>query len=152
MGLALCLQQNKIITCIQGNRIFLTWTITYQFRDYLYYAPSFQVFSDNNPLTYILTSARLNALNHRWISELADYIFSIRYKPGEQGPLAQLVTRLIADPGVFSLIPTQSYILLEIDHEIISIVILLPMLFQERVLSVTSESMCTKYWLTAHCG
>ena len=40
--------------------------ITDQFRDYLYYAPSFQVFSDNNLLTYILTSARLVATRHRF--------------------------------------------------------------------------------------
>ena len=145
MGLALCLQQNKIITCIPR-------TITYQFRDYLYYAPSFQVFSDNNPLTYIRTSARLNAMYHRWVSELADYIFSILYKSGKQGPLAQLVTHLVADPGVLNLIFTQIHIFVEIDHEIISIVILLLQLFQERVLAVTSESMCTKYRLTAHCG
>lgn len=47
----------------------LKWAITDRFRDYLYYAPSFQVFSDNNPLTYILTSARLDATRHRWVSE-----------------------------------------------------------------------------------
>ena len=38
----------------------------------------------------------------------------------------------------------------EIDHEIISTVILLPSaewIIQEGLLSVTSESMCTKYWL-----
>ena len=52
---------------------------------------------------------------------------------------------LTADPGVASLIPAQSYTFLEIDHEIISAVILLP----STELSVTSESMCTKYWLTA---
>ena len=52
-----------------GKLEFSTRTITYQFRDYLYYAPSFQVFSDNNPLTYIRTSARLNVMYHRWVSE-----------------------------------------------------------------------------------
>ena len=36
----------------------------------------------------------------------------------------------------------------EIDHGIISTVILLLSLIQEGLLSVTSESMCTKYWLT----
>ena len=37
----------------------------------------------------------------------------------------------------------------EIDHEIISMVILILPLIQEGLLSVTSERMCTKYWLTA---
>ena len=39
----------------------LKWAVTEQFRDYLYYAPEFVVYTDNNPLTYVLTSAKLNA-------------------------------------------------------------------------------------------
>lgn len=39
----------------------LKWAITEKFRDYLYYAPTFTVFSVNNPLTYFLSSAKLNA-------------------------------------------------------------------------------------------
>ena len=38
--------------------------------------------------------------------------------------------------------PAWSHAFMEIDHEIISMVILPPS-------TVTSESMCTKYWLTA---
>ena len=52
---------------------------------------------------------------------------------------------LTADPGVASSIPVGSHTFMEIDHEILSTVILLP---QESLLSVTSESMCTIYWLT----
>ena len=58
-------------------------------------------------------------------------------------------TCLTADPGVGSLIPARSHTFMEIDREIISTVILLLLLIQEGLLSVTSESMCTKYWLTA---
>ena len=53
---------------------------------------------------------------------------------------------LTADPGVASSIPAWSQTFVEIEHEIISTVILLP---QEGLLSVTRESMCTKYGLTA---
>ena len=42
-----------------------------------------------------------------------------------------------------------SHTLVEIDHEIISMVILLLPLIQEGLLSAVSESLCTKYWLTA---
>ena len=58
---------------------------------------------------------------------------------------------LTADPGVVSLIPARSHTLVEIDHEIISTVIFLPSAesFKKGCLSVTSESMCKKYWLTA---
>ena len=47
----------------------LKWSITEHFRDYLLYAPSFMVYTDNNPLTYVLTSAKLNATGHHWIGE-----------------------------------------------------------------------------------
>ena len=50
---------------------------------------------------------------------------------------------LTADPGVASSVPAQSHIFVEIDHKIISTAI------QVGLLSVTSESICTKYWLTA---
>ena len=61
------------------------------------------------------------------------------------GLLAQFVTRLTADPGVPSSVPARFHTFVEIDHEMI---FLLP-LIQKGLLSVTSESMCTKYWLTA---
>ena len=55
------------------------------------------------------------------------------------------VTRLTANPGVASLIQARCHTFVENDHEIISMVILLPQLIQEGLLSDTSESMCTKY-------
>ena len=79
-----------------------------------------------------------------------------------QGRVGQSVTclatdatdaSLTADPGVASSIPARSHTFVEIDHEIISTVILLPSAesFKKGCcqLQVTSESMCTKYWLTA---
>ena len=56
---------------------------------------------------------------------------------------------LTADLGVASSIPVRSHSFVEIDYEIIFMVILLP---SEGLLSVTSESMCSKYWLTACPG
>ena len=61
----------------------LKWVITEQFRDYLYYAKEFQIYTDNNPLTYIFTAARLSATCHRWVSQLAEYKFTIHYRPGQ---------------------------------------------------------------------
>ena len=46
------------------------------------------------------------------------------------------------------MIPARHHTFDEIDHEIVSTVILL-LLIQEGMLSVTRESMCTEYWLTA---
>ena len=70
------------------------------------------------------------------------------------GCVGQSVTRLAtdasltADPRVPRSIPARSHNFVEIDHEIISTVILLPSaesFKKEGLLSVTSESMCTKY-------
>ena len=35
----------------------------------------------------------------------------------KKGPVAQLITSLIADPGVMSLIPARSHTFVETDHE-----------------------------------
>ena len=56
----------------------------------------------------------------------------------------QLVGSLAADSGVVSSILTWSHTFV---HEIISTVILLVLLIQEGLLSVTSECMFTKYSL-----
>ena len=57
------------------------------------------------------------------------------------GHIAQSVTCLIADPGVPSLIPAQSYTFAEIDHEIISMVILLPSADSRRLV-VSYKGKC----------
>ena len=60
----------------------LEWAICEHFRDYHYHASDFIVYTDNNPLTYVLTTAKLNATGHRWVSELADFSFTVKYRPG----------------------------------------------------------------------
>ena len=55
--------------------------ITDKFHEYLY-GSQFQVYTDNNPLTYVLTTANLDATGHRWVAALSNYTYSIIYKPG----------------------------------------------------------------------
>ena len=38
--------------------------------------------TDTNPLTYVLTTAKLDATGHLWLAELSLYDFSIKYRPG----------------------------------------------------------------------
>ncbi len=71
----------------------LKWAICDKFRDYLYYAPTFTVFTDNNPLTYILSTAKLSAVGHRWVGELADFHFAIKYRPGKTNTDADTLSR-----------------------------------------------------------
>ncbi|KAK3700933.1 hypothetical protein QZH41_000337 [Actinostola sp. cb2023] len=75
----------------------LKWAICEQFRDYLYYAPSFTVYTDNNPLTYVLSSAKLNASGLRWVGELADFNFCINYRPGKNNNDADMLSRAPLD-------------------------------------------------------
>ena len=80
----------------------LKWAICDQFRDYLYYAPSFQVYTDNNPLTYVLSSAKLNATGLRWIGELADFNFTIHYRPGKANIDADTLSRMPLDDTTYT--------------------------------------------------
>ena len=60
----------------------LKWAVTDQFHDYLYGGNTFEVYTDNNPLTYVLSTAKLDACSHRWVARLANYNFNIHYRSG----------------------------------------------------------------------
>lgn len=74
----------------------LKWAVVDKFHDYLY-GLRFTVRTDNNPLTYVLTSAKLNACGHRWLAALSVYDFSIQYRPGRENVDADLLSRNVAD-------------------------------------------------------
>ena len=59
----------------------LKWSVCHKFHEYLY-GNKFEVLTDNNPLTYVLTTAKLDGIGHRWLAELSLYDFSIKYRPG----------------------------------------------------------------------
>ena len=71
----------------------LRWAVTTKFHDYLY-GHKFVVMTDNNPLTYVLTTAKLDAVGHRWLAELASYDFQIRYKSGRSNVDADVLSRI----------------------------------------------------------
>ena len=75
----------------------LKWAITEQFREYLQYRP-FTVLTDNNPLTYILTTLNLDALGHRWVAALAGYNMTIRYLKGSNNKVADALSRIETRP------------------------------------------------------
>ena len=60
----------------------LKWAVTYWFHEYLY-GGLFNVYTNNNPLTYILTTAKLGATGQRWIAALGTYNFRIYYRSGK---------------------------------------------------------------------
>ena len=38
------------------------------------------MYTDNNPLTYVLTIARLDAASHQWVAILPNYNFQLYYR------------------------------------------------------------------------
>ena len=72
----------------------LKWAITEKFRHYLLGA-EFDVFTDNNPLVHFRT-APLGALEQRWAAQLAQFHFTVKYRPGKSNP-ADALSRMPPD-------------------------------------------------------
>ena len=64
-----------------------------RFHEYLY-GGEFDVFTDNNPLTYVLTTAKLDATSKRWVATLALYNFKIYYRLGKLNINADALSRI----------------------------------------------------------
>ena len=76
----------------------LKWAITEQFHEYL--SPygknrnEFVIRMDNNSLTYIFLSPHLDEAGHRWVANLADYNFSLKYQRGKDNTIADFLSRM----------------------------------------------------------
>ena len=57
------------------------------------YGSPFDVYTDNNPLTYVLTTAKLNATGLRWVADLANFSFKINYRSGTKNKSAYYLSR-----------------------------------------------------------
>ena len=53
----------------------LKWSTTQKFHHYQVYGANLEVYADNNPLTYMLTTAKLDAIGHCWLAEIVNYNF-----------------------------------------------------------------------------
>ena len=71
----------------------LKWAITEQFHKYLY-GNTFIVYTDNNPLLYVLMTAKLDVMGHRWVAGLANYNFHIHYQSGKSNVEADDLSRI----------------------------------------------------------
>ena len=76
----------------------LKWAVTEQFHEYL--SPygknqnEFVVHTDNNPLTYIFSSANLDVAGQRWVAHLTRYNFSLEYQKGKDNMVADFLSRM----------------------------------------------------------
>ena len=58
--------------------VALKWAVTEKFRDLLIGA-EYEVYTENNPLSYLQTTAKLGATETRWAAALSQFRFKIRY-------------------------------------------------------------------------
>ena len=78
--------------------LVLKWAVTEQFHEYL--SPygknrnEFVVRTDNNPLTYIFSSANLDAAGQRWVAHLTSYNFSLEYQKGKDNTVANFLSQM----------------------------------------------------------
>ena len=56
----------------------LKWAVMEHFMEYLY--QPFLVKTDNNPLTYIMTTPNLDATGHGWVEALLKFNFWLEYQ------------------------------------------------------------------------
>ena len=71
----------------------LKWAVVDKFSDFLYGA-KFRAVTDNNPLTYVMSTAKLDACGHRWIAALSAYDFDIVYLKGKENVDADGLSRI----------------------------------------------------------
>ena len=71
--------------------LVLKWSITEHFKEYLAYT-SFVVWTDNNPLTYVLTMPNLDTTGHQRVSALALFQFELEYQKGADNGVTDVLS------------------------------------------------------------
>ena len=74
--------------------LVLKWGVMEHFREYLAYTP-FKVKTDNNPLTYVLTTPNLDATGHCWVGALASFEFELEYQRGSENGVAATLSHIL---------------------------------------------------------
>ena len=124
LGAALCQKQEEGTRVIAYPRSLTTseakyvphkleflaskWAVTDKFKEYLYGGNWFVVYTDNNSLTYILSTAKLDACGQRWVAELTNFNFTLHYKRGSTNTVADALSRIVW-PGVLSQQEAEEY-------------------------------------------
>ena len=75
----------------------LKWVVVKKFHEYLN-GSTFDVYTDNNPLTYMLTTAKLDAASYHWVASLANYNFQLYYQARKTNIDANALLR-VSQPG-----------------------------------------------------
>ena len=71
----------------------LKWAVMEHFKEYLPYQP-FLVRTDNNPLTYIMTTPNFNATGYQWVGALVRFNFWLEYQKGWDNTVADMLSQI----------------------------------------------------------
>ncbi|KAL0161724.1 hypothetical protein M9458_045449, partial [Cirrhinus mrigala] len=93
-------RNDKNYSSMKLELLSLKWAVTEKFRSYLL-GSKFTVITDNNPLCH-LNTAKLGALEQRWVAQLAAFDFDVQYRPGRCNNAADALSRqpLAGEPVV----------------------------------------------------
>ena len=59
------------------------------------------MYTDCNPLTYAMSTAKLTGPGHRWVASLTDFNYCIKYRPGRTHKDADFLSRMLRDIDEF---------------------------------------------------
>lgn len=71
----------------------LKWCILEKFSHWLK-GHDFTVWTENNPLTHVLTKPKLDAYEQRWVAKLSSYNFDLKYILGPKNVVADALSRV----------------------------------------------------------
>ena len=71
----------------------LKWAVVEKFHEYLY-GSTFGVYTDNNPLTYVLTVAKMDAASHYGMASLSTYNYQLYYRVEKTNIDADVLSRV----------------------------------------------------------
>ena len=77
---------------IERELAAIRWAV-HNFRGFLYCVP-FVLFTDHKPLVYMNNMSNQNARIMRTLNELSEFDFEVRYRPGGENEIADLLSRL----------------------------------------------------------
>ena len=83
---------------IERELVAIRWGVK-TFRSFLF-GVSFILYTDHKPLIYLHNMAKNNSRLMRTLTELSEYDFSIKYRPGVENSAADAMSRIVSEPSM----------------------------------------------------
>jgi len=94
------------LTYATGEKELLAIISCIEHFDYFLYGRHFYIHTDHQPLTFLLTKSNPSKRLQRWMVRLANYNFTIVYKPGKENIIADSLSRMYDDEEIIPLAPS----------------------------------------------